>query len=566
MENQKDNYFNNQPMSKVFIAAWLTLLIIVAIYVRIHGVGDYSYSEDELLHMGMVQAGSLKQVLKFSIYETHPPLGNILRYYWAAFSDSVWFSRSFSLIFGIALIPLYYRIGKVLGGELAGICCAAFMAFSYGCIIQSYVARNYTAFLFFLSASIYCYLLWQRRRSLKNLLLYGGFGILACLTHFFGIFVIFCIAAYETLGFLRLSTNKHTIKGWIIINSIIGCLSIITYFIWKKTLSLAHPYSRFNASDWKTLAYNTFYFPLSAIDYVLPSIWMSYIIVALLYLNIGSYSKALRNFTILTAIAIGIDITMIDTIHYSSNGTRHDLWLAPFLLILSGLVVSNTCNMLANKFPQISAKIPYITAIILTLAGIVSYSPEGRFSDAGEYDIKFRDAGLLAGYLSKLDKKTVIIAERDEAFRIKNIYPYLGEDAFTGKSMATMTSYYDTSIIFNPYYRRMRTKDILFKTMEEARNRNMLEGIDTLVFMHSYPMAVLAACPALEKNILTFPSFGIDHKFTPEEIFSIPAILMIIPKNVFFEQVISPSGKAHGCLTENSYLENYVEPSGENPL
>ncbi len=136
MENPEDNYLNNQPMSKVFVGIWMIVLMVVAIYIRVHGVSSYHYSEDEALHIGIAQANSLDNMMKFSMYEAHPPLGHILRYFWMTLSDNIGFVRSLSLLFGMATIPLYYLIGKRLEGELAGMCCAALAAFGYGMVIQ----------------------------------------------------------------------------------------------------------------------------------------------------------------------------------------------------------------------------------------------------------------------------------------------------------------------------------------------------------------------------------------------------------------------------------------------
>ncbi|MEI7668819.1 MAG: glycosyltransferase family 39 protein, partial [Pseudomonadota bacterium] len=171
-------------MSKTFVVFWLLLLVIVGIYIRINDSSHYSYSGDEAIHLGMAKASSIYEALKFSLNETHPPLGNIIRYYWLKISDEIWFSRSLSLIFGVAFIPLYYFIGKEYKDKLTGLLSATLITFSYGCILQSYIVRNYTILVFFLSFSLYFYLIW--RKNNKNYALAGYLiaGILASLTHF----------------------------------------------------------------------------------------------------------------------------------------------------------------------------------------------------------------------------------------------------------------------------------------------------------------------------------------------------------------------------------------------
>ena len=186
----------NYKISSIFSKIWLLLLIIVAIYVRINGADTYYYHVDELMHINIAKGETLKETMQFSLLETHPPLGHIVRHYWQEISGEMWFSRSLSLVFGIVMIPLYFAIGKKLNGELTGMCAAALVAFSNACVVQSYVVRNYSMFTVFLSAAFYCYLLWRdKKKNMKLLASYGMFALLACLTHFSGIFAVFLFCA-----------------------------------------------------------------------------------------------------------------------------------------------------------------------------------------------------------------------------------------------------------------------------------------------------------------------------------------------------------------------------------
>src|SRR5437879_3017025 len=93
----------NNKLSAAFIWAWMTALVVIAAYIRVGGAGIYHYHVDELMHIKIAEGDTLKQVLQFSLFETHPPLGHILRHYWLKVSEETWFVRSLSLIFGIAL-------------------------------------------------------------------------------------------------------------------------------------------------------------------------------------------------------------------------------------------------------------------------------------------------------------------------------------------------------------------------------------------------------------------------------------------------------------------------------
>src|SRR5262249_17313565 len=143
-------------------------------------------------------------------------------YFWLMISDNPAWVRGESLFFALLSIPLYYFIGKRLNGELTGIFAAALLAFSHASILESSVVRNYTAFLFFLSASFYFYLLLREENSRGRLAAYAIFGLCACLTHFSGIFAFAVIGACEMLRLLCTKAGAQTFMRWIAANAIIA--------------------------------------------------------------------------------------------------------------------------------------------------------------------------------------------------------------------------------------------------------------------------------------------------------------------------------------------------------
>ena len=99
--------------SPAFVNAWLALLIILSVFLRVHGAGEYYYNADDMQHIEIAKGRHhSKRCCSIRSMKTHPPLGHILRHYWLMLGDTPWFVRSFSLLFGITLIPLYYQIGK----------------------------------------------------------------------------------------------------------------------------------------------------------------------------------------------------------------------------------------------------------------------------------------------------------------------------------------------------------------------------------------------------------------------------------------------------------------------
>jgi uncharacterized membrane protein len=215
---------------------WLALLLALAVFIRVHGANDYRYGGDESWHVYIAGSDTLQKIWEYSHYETHPPLLYVLCHYWMMISADPAFVRGMNLLIGVMLILLYYRIGHLLGGELAGFCCAAIIAFSYGCIIQSYAVRQYMPLVFFLALAFYCYMRWRRKRNYHMLLAYGCFGALACVTHFSGIFAIACFLLLEGMESIRQRKPFRDTAGWLCVNGIVVTVALAIYLSWRPTL------------------------------------------------------------------------------------------------------------------------------------------------------------------------------------------------------------------------------------------------------------------------------------------------------------------------------------------
>jgi len=521
MDRAQGSHLQSQPISRSFLWAWVIALIMVAIYLRIDGVGGYYYSEDEAMHVRLAQADSLKDLTHYSLYEEHPPLGHMLRYFWMKLSDDIAFVRALSLVFGIATILLYYRIGKLLKSELGGMCCAAFATFGYGLIIQSYVARNYSIFMFFISAAMYGYLAWQKDKRSCNLALYSLNAALAVLTHFSAIFAIFPIASYQAA---RMFLEKEKLSRqalWVLMNMAIAAVAIMVYYVWVVSGTtriangaIASEKSFPVLSNTETI-FDIFVNPLYAAGYLLPSLELIPFLVFLLFLPSVTRDRKLRDFLWLAAAAWVFSMGVIATHCYYPTIGRHGVWIMPFILPAAGCLIASGLQELAGVLNnKRSAPWLQIALVILLVAGVAMYDPAKRFSEASEYQMTQAQWRQSSDYMENLNRDTLIVAARDDAVLFINTYPWLGNDAFTGAVRATLASYHHTHILFNPYNRRFFSGKALLDTIQEAQKRHMLDGIDSIVFVKpawpvfyelTSPIAHLVACP-VKKEIISFPA------------------------------------------------------------
>ena len=548
---------SEQTLSPAFIRLWLFLLIAVGAAIRLWGANYFHYSADEAMHANIAKGFDLAEVLSFSHYEIHPPLLYILTHYWMSFSYAPAFVRCLPLIFGLLLIPLYYRIGHKLNGEMTGLCCAALIAFSNGCIIQSYVVRQYIFLIFFFSLAYERYLNWRETGRMGTLAAYSACATLACLFHFSGIFCIACLGLYHFIGMARHRAPLRSYLPWILANAVPGLIAIAVYLSWRPILVPLQSY--FATHTTGTLAsrlIHTLFYPLVTSGYVLPGYASALILLlAQVWVVIAPPHfirnlPGLRSLLGLTLIAYGLGMFLVITRLYPEPGTRHSMWVLPFVLPAAGWILADSCRWLASLYPGKPLPLSVMAACVMAL-GIVTYSPATRFSDGSEYVWPQEQWEDFARYLQKLNRHDIIITEKDDGIMFANLYRVMGDDAFSGRAMATLTDYSNLHIVFNPYYPRNYSRHLFMATLLEADARHLLVDGQRFIFLRMAwsrsPLTDLMLCNTMDKEIVTFPPLG-RKPLTRENIYNSYAALMIVPRQFLEEELLAPNGKAHACL------------------
>jgi hypothetical protein len=550
-----------------FILIWLPLLLIIATCIRVHNADTFYLSPDEAMHVKMAEGNTLAEVWHFSQYETHPPLGNILRHYWMQMGNDVWFVRAQSLIFGIALILLYYRIGFMLGGEWVGMACAGLIAFSHGCIIQSFVVRNYIFFVFFLSLSFYYYLRWRDLHKHSTLIGYIFWGWLAALTHFTAIFCILSINIFEAIHLLWHKASLKQQLIWAATNLAIALVAMIVYHAWQPLLAPLQGYFALLKLHIQALWAAAPLYPLVAAEYILPGPNLAFSMLVFLGIAASALPKHIissriisqRGLVSLIGIAFALCIVLMLTNIFTPLGSRRNMWLLPLLIPPAGCMLAALIQRsLMIALPSLKHIHLQIGAIIILVSGCLLYNQQERFDDGSEYVWQQYVWNDFTHYMQKLGPTDLVVTEKDDGIMLANLYPVMADDAFTGAHMAALAPYGNTHILFNPYYPRNYSTDVMLVTLQEAQKRHMFDTVDTLVFLHmawsKSPIADLMLCPALSKQLLTFPTFTTPDKITRNDIERARAAIMLVPKETFVKDVLSPSGKARSCLSRQKEM------------
>ena len=137
----------------------LIALTALAAALRLPTLGSQSLWLDEVL-TGNLARGSLGDLFHVvAQQEANPPLFYLVEWVWTRIAGTSEFAlRLPSALFGIALVPVGYAIGKKLAGERAAVALAALIAVHPLLVYYSQEARGYSAVALACAVGFFCFL------------------------------------------------------------------------------------------------------------------------------------------------------------------------------------------------------------------------------------------------------------------------------------------------------------------------------------------------------------------------------------------------------------------------
>lgn len=138
-------------------APWLVIAItIMGGFLRVLLLGTKGMWLDETFSVWMARH-SIAEMLQWIVrIDQHPPLYYLILHYWISrYGDTAYYARLFSVLFGVATIPVIYLIGKRLAGAVVGLAAAVFLSFSLFNIYFAQEARMYTLLMFLVAVAVY---------------------------------------------------------------------------------------------------------------------------------------------------------------------------------------------------------------------------------------------------------------------------------------------------------------------------------------------------------------------------------------------------------------------------
>ena len=173
---------------------WLTIILIAALFLRIYHINFQSIWLDEILSMNNSNPKlSMKQFYEgIMFWEFMPHMYFlILRFVFDIFGCSTTVARLFSAIIGVFGVYSIYLFGKELINKRSGLIAAALVCVNFFHISYSQEVRPYGMLFLFTVLSFYRLVIFIKKPSISNGIIFGLFTGLYLNCHFFGFITLF---------------------------------------------------------------------------------------------------------------------------------------------------------------------------------------------------------------------------------------------------------------------------------------------------------------------------------------------------------------------------------------
>lgn len=421
--NKNENLPNRQIVTTDVIA--LTCCLLLGLSLRFEFLNSFWANPDEGIYFQVAVKDNLLSAIKSTFAHAHPPLYYLIIWVTAIFSQSLYILRTPSLIFGLAAIISIYFLTKELVGRRGALAAAIITALSPAAIIYSQVIRPYTLVLTLLPLSIIGLVRYLKTKRIDELRLYSVTFSLAIFTHYCSIivFLSLCLIIFSfiLLRKLPLSELGRIVKAhyFIFLSILLVSLVSLRFIISSKLIrklqmpgSWLEPYFITNGDSLINNLLGTIGFLFGA----------EHLFIAALLICIGLFVAIYRKNYILLGFTISPLIIAILFSYlrlYPLGGSRHSVYLLPFLLLPVGLL-AEIC------FRNVRTSIYSLTGIILLIfvnKGVVS---ENRFFSgkhysyyllAPEFTVPRSDFEDISARLNELTKKKGYLIMDQQTFQ-----------------------------------------------------------------------------------------------------------------------------------------------------
>ncbi len=353
----------------------LELLILAGAFVRFFKLAHESLNYDELASVWTSKL-PLGRLISEAIAQGHPPVFNLLAYFWPMPAGGEIWARFLSAFFGVLIIPLIYATGKEIHSRRAGLWAAAFAAISPLMVWYARDATSYSWLTLVSLLSFYFLARCSKRGGWKNWALY----IIATLLMIFSFYLAFIMVfAGLAVYWLLTDSRNRRVSGWAVSHVFLGMVLTVFFLLTRSATAgrsgLSMPSLTFFAKD-------VIYWPIAFVQgYASQDIGGGVLgvlithreaiivmaIAGLLMLALAAFKPARRMLIKREIVAAGVYLLILVAgpvaVQLAAPGAsfaeRYYAWAAPAFALFLGLIVSNIPPRLAFL-----AGTPFIAAML----------------------------------------------------------------------------------------------------------------------------------------------------------------------------------------------------------
>lgn len=325
--------------------AGVLLWVAIGCALRVWGLDAYAFSPDDALHVAEARLEFPAELLAaLSREDTHPPLHYLLLRALLSLGVQGEALRIASLIPSLLLIPLLYGLGRKTGGHASGLFAAFLATFSSSLILQAQVIRPYALELVLLAGALWLVFDDRRGGERRRLAGYGVLMSLAILTHYSAVISVAAVGCVRLFQQLR-GRSQRAAFDWAVLHGLLAILT--TVLVWLLASSLLDSGFRRDAvGDWLAVGFPESRYIASWLGGTLaqfiyfadPPRLVPGALLGVLFV-IGCLAlRQRRDFELVQMflVASGINLVLAALALYPFAGTRHALYMVPFVAPIAG--------------------------------------------------------------------------------------------------------------------------------------------------------------------------------------------------------------------------------------
>ena len=213
----------------------IAALTIVALLVRIPGLASGLWADEIWAVMESIRTPFPHSLADFPGDNKHPLFSLLAHASVAVFGEHAWSVRLPALLFGVATVPLLYKLGLAVTRPAESLAAAALLAVSYHHVWFSQNARGYTMLAFWAALTTLLLVHAMRDGKTATWVWYGIAAGLGAYTQLTFIFTIVAQAAVAVLGAAGIPRTERRLE-WTQVLLGFGLSAIVTLLLYAPML------------------------------------------------------------------------------------------------------------------------------------------------------------------------------------------------------------------------------------------------------------------------------------------------------------------------------------------